>query len=116
MARRIAIFAYNGEPMCFVHVLLNSLDMKKRGYDVKLIIEGSAAGLIRDLNEEGTPLYELYRKVKEQGILDCACRACCSKMGTLDEAEDQGIELCGEMAGHPSIARHLEAGYEIVTF
>jgi len=116
MNKRIAIFAFNGDPMCFVHVLLNSLDMKERGYDVKLIIEGSATGLIKDLHEGRSPHSGFYRKVREMGILDCACKACCSKMGTLQSAESQGMELCGEMSGHPSIARYLELGYEIITF
>jgi hypothetical protein len=42
MTEKIALVAFNGEPMCFVHVLLNALDMHERGYDVKVIIEGSA--------------------------------------------------------------------------
>lgn len=116
MNKRIAIFTFNGDPMCFIHVLLNSLDMKERGYDVKLIIEGSATGLIQDLHEGRSPQSGLYRKVIESGILACACRACCSKMGTLDSAEAQGMELCGEMSGHPSIARYRDQGYEVITF
>ena len=39
MEKKVAIFAFNGKPMCFVHALLNTLDMKEKGYDVKLIIE-----------------------------------------------------------------------------
>ena len=32
---KAALFAFNGEPMCFVHVLLNAFDMKdKDGYRV----------------------------------------------------------------------------------
>ena len=33
-----AIYQY-GEPMCFVHVLLNALDMKKKGIDVKCTVQ-----------------------------------------------------------------------------
>jgi len=42
MDKETAIFAFNGETMYFAHALLNVLDMKGKGYDVKLIIEGSA--------------------------------------------------------------------------
>ena len=40
--KKFALFAYNGDFMCFIHVLLNALDMKKRGHEVKLVIEGAA--------------------------------------------------------------------------
>lgn len=36
---KVALFAFNGEPMCFVHVLLNALDMKKKGIDVKCTVQ-----------------------------------------------------------------------------
>ncbi|MGM0418609.1 MAG: cytoplasmic protein, partial [Thermodesulfobacteriota bacterium] len=44
--KKKAFFVFNGDPMCFVHVLLNALDMKEKGYDIKLIIEGASAGLL----------------------------------------------------------------------
>ena len=40
--KKVALVVFNGEFMCFVHVLLNALDMKERGYDVKIVIEGAA--------------------------------------------------------------------------
>lgn len=33
--KKIGLFAFNGEPMCFVHVLLNALDMKDKEIDAK---------------------------------------------------------------------------------
>ena len=39
--KKVALFAFNGELMCFIHVLLNALDMNKKGYEVKIVIEGS---------------------------------------------------------------------------
>ena len=41
MPKRVVLAAFNGESMCFVHVLLNALDMKERGYEVKVVIEWS---------------------------------------------------------------------------
>jgi hypothetical protein len=34
MGNRVVLVAFNGESMCFVHVLLNALDMKAKGYEV----------------------------------------------------------------------------------
>ena len=40
--KKIVLFAFNGEFICFMHVLLNALDMNKKGYDVRIVIEGAA--------------------------------------------------------------------------
>ena len=106
--KKIALFAFNGEFMCFIHVLLNALDMKERGYDVKIVIEGSATKLIPELAKEGNPMYELYRKARELDLIDGACQACSHKMGTLEAVKAEGVELLGDMKGHPGIARYRD--------
>ena len=104
--KKIVLFAFNGESMCFVHVLLNALDMHSRGYDVKLVIEGSATKLVKELDGPDAAFGNLYKEVKEKGLVDCVCEACSQKTGSLTAAEDQGLRLCGELKGHPSIARY----------
>ncbi len=34
--------------MCFIHVLLNGLSFKEKGYNVKVIIEGEATKIISE--------------------------------------------------------------------
>ena len=116
MDRKVAIFAFNGESMCFVHTLLNSLEMKKKGYDVKLIVEGTATLQVKELLDPNKPFANLYEKVKEAGVIDCVCRACATNTGALKSAEDQELPICGEMSGHPSISRYMEDGYEVIVF
>lgn len=114
---KAALFAFNGDPMCFVHVLLNAFDMKEKGYEVTIIMEGSASRLVRDFNEnEEMPFAPLYRKAKEAGLINCVCKACATKMGSVDSAVQQGLLLCDEMSGHPSIARFEQQGYKVYTF
>jgi hypothetical protein len=36
MNKKVAIFAFNGEAMCFAHALLNAKDMKKKGVRHKI--------------------------------------------------------------------------------
>ncbi|MBD3305765.1 cytoplasmic protein [candidate division KSB3 bacterium] len=116
MSKKVALFAFNGEVMCFVHVLLNALEMQEKQYDVKLIIEGSATQLIRTLATPDAPFAELYAAVKQAGLIDAVCQACSAKMGTLEAAQLQGLPLSREMKGHPSLSRYLEAGYEVLIF
>ncbi len=47
--KKVALFVFNGDPMCFIHVLLNALDMQERGYEGKIVIEGAATKLIPEL-------------------------------------------------------------------
>jgi hypothetical protein len=114
--KKVALFAYNGEFMCFVHVLLNAIDMNDRGHDVKIVIEGAATKLVPELAQESNPMFRLYEKAKGLDLIDGACKACANKMGTLEAAQAQGIRLLDEMSGHPSIARYLEEGFEVMTF
>ena len=116
MVKKVVLVAFNGEPMCFVHVLLNALDMKEKGYDVKVVIEGSATKLVNELNDGAKPFGKMYLEVKAAGMIDCVCLACALKMGALEGAKAQGLSLRGEMKGHPSLAGYMEDGYEIITF
>lgn len=115
MQRKVAIFAFTGDPMCVIHALINALEFHAKGYDVKLIIEGSAAALIGKLNESDNPLHYYYVRVKDEGLIDCVCKACATKSGTIEEAKKQDLKLCDELFGHPSMARYIEEGYDIIT-
>lgn len=109
---KVVIFAFNGNPMCFVHVLLNALDMDSWGMDTKIVIEGEAVKLIKEMEESGNML---YKKAKEKGLIDCICKACSAKMGVLEYNETVGIPLKGDMSGHPSMTYYMDMGYEIIT-
>lgn len=111
---KAALFAFNGEPMCFVHVLLNAMDMKERGFEVQVVIEGAATKLVATIGE--TPFAGLYEKVRDAGLIGCVCDVCSGKMDSRQAALDQKLELCNEMNGHPSIARYLDEGYRVFTF
>ena len=114
--KKIALFAFDGELMCFVHVLLNAIDMNDRGYEVKIIIEGSATKLVPELAQPDNPMHRLYEKAKGLDLIDGACKACSNKMGVLDAVKAEGLRLLDEMTGHPSMGRFREEGFEIITF
>ena len=116
MNQKIALFAFNGEAMCFMHALLNALSLREKGFEVKLVIEGAATRLIPDMAKEDSSLFRLYQKAREADCIDGACRACCAKMGTLNAAESEGIRLLDDMSGHPSMGGYLTRGYQIITF
>ena len=114
--RKTALFVFNGDPMCFIHVLLNALDMKKNGSDPRIVIEGSAVKLIPELEKKGNPLHMLWTEVVSQCLVDGVCRACAAKLGTLTDAEALGLPILDDMKGHPGMASYQERGYEVISF
>jgi hypothetical protein len=114
--KKIALFVFNGDPMCFIHVLLNALDMKAKGDEAKIIIEGASVKLIPELAESGNPLNGLWKKNLEMGLIEGVCKACSSKLGTLAAAQEQGLALLDDMSGHPGMSGYRHRGYEIITF
>ena len=57
--KKVAMFVFNGSPICFVHVLLNALDMSSRGDEVKIVMEGGATKLVPKLANPGHHLHPL---------------------------------------------------------
>ncbi len=113
---KFAMFVFNGDPMCFIHVLLNALDMKAKGHEAKIILEGASVGLIPELVKPGNSLNGLWKKNLEAGLVEGVCKACSNKLGTLEAAKAQALPLLDDMSGHPSMAAYRDKGYEIITF
>jgi hypothetical protein len=113
---KFALFVFNGDMSCFIHVLLNALDLNERGHEVRIVIEGSATKLIPELSREGTPLFRLYKRAREQDLIHGTCRACSMKMNVIKAAEEEGLTLLDDMSGHPSMGLYLERGFKIITF
>lgn len=112
---KTAIFAFKGNPICFVHVLLNAIDLHEKEGEVKIILEGEATKLIIELQKPEHPLHALYEKAKKLDLIDAVCRACAIKMGALTAAEAEGFRIADDMAGHAGMAPYIEQGYEIIT-
>ena len=114
--KKFALFVFNGDPMCFIHVLLNALDMKDKGHDVKIVIEGGATNLIPELAKEAHPLHKLWEQAKEKSLVHGTCKACTHKMGTIESSKIQNIPLLDDISGHPGMAQYYAQGYEVITF
>src|SRR5210317_1971 len=114
--KKFALFVFNGDPMCFIHVLLNALDMNEKGYEAKIVIEGAATKLISELDKKGNPLHQLWQRARAKGLVEGVCKACANKMETIVAAKTLGLPLLEDMLGHPGIARYRDAGFEVITF
>ncbi len=114
--QKMALFVFNGSPMCFVHVLLNALDMHARGDDVQIVMEGESTQLVEQLAQPDNWLHGLWQKACAQKLVAGACKACAQKLGARQEIEGRGLALLDDMNGHPGMAAYRAKGYEIITF
>ncbi|MBU1234386.1 MAG: cytoplasmic protein [Proteobacteria bacterium] len=114
--KRILLVAFQGQPMCFIHVLLNGLEMKAAGHECKIIIEGEATALIPEICKAGHFLYGLFEQTRNAGLIEGVCRACSLKMQVIEHIEKQGLPLLDDMSGHPGMAKFIEQGFEIINF
>lgn len=114
--KKFALFVFNGDPLCFIHVLLNALDMKAKGHEARIILEGASVKLIPELVKPENFLNGLWKKSLDAGLVEGVCKACSNKLGTLAAAQEQGLPLLDELSGHPSMATYRDNGFEIITF
>lgn len=110
---QVVFFAFQGEKMCFTHLLINALDLHEKEAHVKIVIEGKATALIPELMEEKHPLFQ---KVMDLGLIDAVCRACSQQMGVLEYIEKETeLPLNGSLMGHPPMEPYLKNGFQLIT-
>jgi hypothetical protein len=114
--RKLALFAFNGEMICFVHATLNALDLRYQGHEVALVVEGTATKLAPQFAGGYGPFGHLFDQVRQQDLLAGICRACSAKMATLEEVERLGLPLLDDMSGHAGMSPFIQQGFEIITF
>lgn len=113
---KTALFVFNGDPMCFIHVLLNALDMHGHGQEVQVVMEGASVRLAELLLNPEHALHPLFQQAVQAGLLAGVCRACAAKLGATEHVEQAGLPLIGDMHGHPSMHGYMAAGFRIITF
>ena len=110
--KKLVYFAFKGDAMCFMHILLNALDMNSKGSEVKIVIEGESVVLVQKMIESSNLL---FKKAIDAGVIECICEACSAKMGVLEYNKNCGIPLNGEMSGHPAMSKYTDDGFTIIT-
>jgi hypothetical protein len=114
MNKQMTLFAFKDDPLCFMHVLLNALDLDEKGLGGRIVFEGEATKLIPLMADAKHFLHPLYGKVKEKGLIDAVCKACSVKMGVLEAVEKEGLPVAGDMSGHPAMSRYISAGQGVI--
>lgn len=110
--KKVLLYGMTGEKSCFLHVLLNAVDLHQAGHEVKVIFEGASVALPAKFAGEKNPV---YLKAKEAGLLAGICLACSKTLGVYEANEALGLPFLSEISGHAGIRPYLEAGYEVIS-
>ena len=109
---KILFYAMTGEKLCFLHVLMNAVDLAGKGHEVKVIFEGRSVALAPQLDEEKNPL---FLRAREAGLIAGVCRACAKQFGVDEKAEAIGLPLISDMMGHAGMAAYADDGYQVIS-
>lgn len=114
--KKAALFAFRGDMACFIHVMLNAIDLNEKGYEVKVVFEGESVTLVEKLADAKSAMHGLFEKTRSLGLVAGVCKACATNLGALDAARRENLPLLDDMHGHPSMGRYLDEGYQVITF
>ena len=109
--KKVLIYAMRGDKMCFVHALLNALDLHAAGHTAKIVFEGQSVTLPKMLAEENNAL---YARALKAGLVAGVCLACSKQLGVYEDNERLGLTMLNHMSGHAGIRPYVEAGYDVV--
>lgn len=111
---KVVFFAFSSEPICFMHAILNALDLEEKGMWGEIVFEGKSTDLIPLISNPDHFMYPLYEQAKSRGIFYGACQSCASKMNVTEIFADENIPLIGDMSGHPPMSDFIKQGYTII--
>jgi hypothetical protein len=114
--KKVVLFAFQGDPLCFIHVLLNSIDLAAQDMGGGIILEGESIKLVPEMAKPDHFLHKFYTEAKEKGLILGACRVCTNKLGDTIAVMAENIPLLGDMSGHPSMSKYIKDGYSVITF
>jgi hypothetical protein len=99
-----------------VHALLYAVELAEAGYDVVLIFDGAGTGWANELSKPDNAFHQHYMKIKALGIVEEICDYCAISFDVKEDLPEQQRKLLvGDYEGHPSLAKWVERGYQIIS-
>jgi len=99
-----------------VHALLYSKELKEHGHDVLLVFDGAGTEWVEEWtnSESQNKLKPMYEELRKTGITQVICDFCANAFQVKENLKTQGQTLTSEYQGHPSIAKWVDQGYQLV--
>ena len=99
-----------------LHALLYSQELKDNGHDVQLLFDGGGTKWIEEMSDSdhkrNFKLSMNFGRVITSGVCDFCVEAF---DGDKSMVKAEGLTLINEYQGHPSIAKLIGEGYQVIT-
>ncbi len=96
------------------NALTSVREFKEEDQEVTLIFDGAGTKWIGELSDSDHKYNRHFESVKDD--IEGACAYCARAFGVKDEVQQSGVELLGDFEGHPSLAKLVAQGYQVITF
>ncbi|MBI3011576.1 MAG: DsrE family protein, partial [Candidatus Omnitrophica bacterium] len=99
-----------------VHAFLYAKELKEHGHEVVLIFDGAGTEWADELTnpESQSKLKPMYEQLKQAAIVEIVCDFCAGAFGVKERLVQRQLPLTTEYAGHPSIAKWADQGYQLL--
>jgi len=127
--KKVALILMTDELCKSFHCYVWGLDLKSKGHDVKIVLEGPATRHLAFMNPQNTSdLAQQFRAAHAAGLIVGACQAAavgCACGGPCAQgegepltqiAEQSRIPMLAEVHGHAGITDFVDQGYQIIVF
>ncbi|MEN8177755.1 MAG: DsrE family protein [Pseudomonadota bacterium] len=99
-----------------LHALLYSQELYAEGHDVRLVFDGGGTKWIEEFKKPDNKLAPMYEDLKMKKVIAAVCEFCIGAFdGDKALVEREGLPLVNEYNGHPSVAKLIAGGYQIIT-
>jgi hypothetical protein len=99
-----------------LHALLYAKELHEAGNHIQLIFDGGGTLWIEEFKKPDNKLAPLYQTLKSHGIITGVCDFCIDAFeGDKELVENEELPLVSDYNGHPSVAKLVSDGYQIIT-
>jgi hypothetical protein len=96
------------------NALTSAKEFKEEDHDVTVIFDGAGTKWVGELSDQEHKYNKHFESVKDE--VEGACAYCARAFGVKEEVQESGVDLMGEFEGHPSLAKLVSEGYQVITF
>jgi len=93
--------------------LISAAELVAAGHDVTVIFDGAGTIGAAKFSDPEDDHHEAYAAVKDRVV---ACSFCADAFGQKEILLKRSIKLVDESKGHPSFAKLLSQGYQVLSF
>ena len=99
-----------------MHALLYAQELKEHGHDVVLMFDGAGTQWVNEwMNPESQDrLRSRYLALSQSGIPQVVCDFCATAFDARRFLDGNRVPMARDYEGHPSIAKFVDEGYQIV--